>query len=43
MNEVKVGKVPGLDAAFRFATVPRSKTISAASPATWAPSACASR
>ncbi|MEZ5703370.1 MAG: YbaK/EbsC family protein [Burkholderiaceae bacterium] len=26
MNEVKVGKLPGLDAGFRFATVPEIET-----------------
>ena len=39
MNEVKVGKVPGLDAGFRFATVPRSRPTSAPGPATSARSA----
>jgi hypothetical protein len=34
MNEVKVGKLPGLTA-FRFASVARLKTTLAANPATW--------
>jgi prolyl-tRNA synthetase len=37
MNEVKVGKLPGMEGGFRFATWPRSKSTLAASPATSAP------
>ena len=35
MNEIKVGKLPGLEA-FRFATAARSRPTLAASPAIWA-------
>jgi prolyl-tRNA synthetase len=35
LNEIKAGKLPGLKDGWRFATVARSKTTSAASPATW--------
>ena len=44
LNEVKAGKVAGLKAGFRFATVGRDRRrTSAASPATWGRSARASR
>jgi prolyl-tRNA synthetase len=40
MNEIKVGKVPGLNAGFRFATVPEIEdALRLPSPATWGRSA----
>ena len=39
MNEVKVNKVPGLNAGFRFASMPEIEEHFGCSPATWARSA----
>jgi prolyl-tRNA synthetase len=43
MNEIKVNKVPGWRTVSALRPWPRSRTISAASPGTWACSGCASR